>query len=68
MTRHGALKDTVARAAHYGAMAKDALGIFTEQPGKARADRGRRFLHPARPLKLLTTQTTPGRFLRRPRG
>ena len=30
MTRHGALKDTVARAAHYGAMAKDALGIFPD--------------------------------------
>jgi octaprenyl-diphosphate synthase len=34
MTRHGALKDTVARAAHYGAMAKDALGIFQESPEK----------------------------------
>ena len=34
MTRHGALKDTVARAAHYGAMAKDALGIFKESPEK----------------------------------
>jgi octaprenyl-diphosphate synthase len=34
MTRHGALKDTVARAAHYGAMAKDALGIFKDSPEK----------------------------------
>ena len=34
MTRHAALKDTVARAAHYGAMAKDALGIFKESPEK----------------------------------
>ena len=34
MTRHGALKDTVARAAHYGAMAKDALGIFKESAEK----------------------------------
>jgi len=28
MNRHGALADTIARAGHYGAMAKDALGIF----------------------------------------
>ena len=28
MNRHGALNDTIARAGHYGAMAKDALGIF----------------------------------------
>ena len=34
MTRHGALKDTVARAAHYGAMAKDALGIFRDSKEK----------------------------------
>jgi octaprenyl-diphosphate synthase len=34
MSRHGALKDTVARAAHYGAMAKDGLGIFPETPEK----------------------------------
>ena len=34
MTRHGALKDTVARAAHYGAMAKDALGIFPDSAEK----------------------------------
>jgi octaprenyl-diphosphate synthase len=34
MTRHGALKDTVLRAAHYGAMAKDALGIFKESAEK----------------------------------
>jgi octaprenyl-diphosphate synthase len=34
MGGHGALKDTVARAAHYGAMAKDALGIFPDTPEK----------------------------------
>lgn len=34
MERHGALKDTVARAAHYGAIARDALGIFPEGPEK----------------------------------
>ncbi|MFZ5792045.1 MAG: polyprenyl synthetase family protein [Pseudomonadota bacterium] len=34
MERHGALRDTVARAAHYGAIARDALGIFPEGPEK----------------------------------
>lgn len=34
MKRHGALRDTVARARHYGDMARDALGIFPESPGK----------------------------------
>jgi len=34
MERHGALKDTVQRAAHYGAIARDALGIFPESPEK----------------------------------
>jgi len=28
MNQHGTLVDTIARAQHYGAMAKDALGIF----------------------------------------
>lgn len=34
MEHHGALKDTVARAAHYGAIARDALGIFPDGPQK----------------------------------
>jgi octaprenyl-diphosphate synthase len=34
MERHGALRDTVARARHYGAIARDALGIFPESPEK----------------------------------
>ena len=34
MKGHGALRDTVARARHYGDMARDALGIFPESPGK----------------------------------
>ena len=34
MKRHGALRDTVSRARHYGDMARDALGIFPESPGK----------------------------------
>jgi octaprenyl-diphosphate synthase len=34
MTKHRALEDTVERARHYGAMARDALGIFPETPWK----------------------------------
>ena len=34
LERHGALRDTVARAAHYGAIARDALGIFPDGPAK----------------------------------
>jgi octaprenyl-diphosphate synthase len=34
MEHHGALRDTVARARHYGAIACDALGIFPEGPEK----------------------------------
>jgi octaprenyl-diphosphate synthase len=34
MQRHGALRDSVARAAHYGAIARDALGIFPESAEK----------------------------------
>ncbi|HXV23812.1 MAG TPA: polyprenyl synthetase family protein [Alphaproteobacteria bacterium] len=30
MQRHGALEDTISRARHYGAMARDALGVFAE--------------------------------------
>ena len=30
MRRHGALEDTIARARHYGAMARDALGVFPD--------------------------------------
>ncbi len=30
MTKHGALEDTVERARHYGAIARDAMGIFAE--------------------------------------
>jgi octaprenyl-diphosphate synthase len=35
MHKHGALRDTVARAAHYGAVARDALGIFPDGPEKS---------------------------------
>jgi octaprenyl-diphosphate synthase len=34
MNRHGSLRDTVERAKHYGAMARDALGIFPDHPIK----------------------------------
>jgi octaprenyl-diphosphate synthase len=30
LERHGALRDTIARAGHYGAIARDALGIFPD--------------------------------------
>ena len=30
MEGHGALRDTIARARHYGAIARDALGIFPD--------------------------------------
>lgn len=34
MNKHDALKDSVERARHYGAIAKDALGIFADCPEK----------------------------------
>ena len=34
MRRHGALDDTIERARHYGAMARDALAIFPDSPAR----------------------------------
>jgi octaprenyl-diphosphate synthase len=34
MRKHRALEDTIERARHYGAMARDALGIFADSPWK----------------------------------
>ena len=34
MAKHRALEDTVKRARHYGAIAKDALGLFPASPLK----------------------------------
>jgi octaprenyl-diphosphate synthase len=34
MERHGALRDSVERARHYGAIARDALGVFPDSPEK----------------------------------
>ncbi len=34
MIKHGSLADTVQRARHYGAIAKDALGLFPDSPEK----------------------------------
>jgi len=34
LEKHGTLKDTVERARHYGAIARDALGIFPETEAK----------------------------------
>jgi octaprenyl-diphosphate synthase len=35
MEKRGALRDTVERARHYGAIARDALGVFPAGPLKA---------------------------------
>ena len=51
MRRHRALDDTIERARHYGAMARDALALFPEKPDEAGAARHRRFLHRARSLR-----------------
>ncbi|MFC7051978.1 polyprenyl synthetase family protein [Hansschlegelia quercus] len=32
MGKHGAIEDTLARARHYGAIARDALGLFQDKP------------------------------------
>lgn len=34
MEKHGSLRDSVERARHYGAVARDALGVFADSPGK----------------------------------
>jgi octaprenyl-diphosphate synthase len=34
MERHGSLRDSVERARHYGAVARDALGVFADGPEK----------------------------------
>ena len=34
MEKHSALEDSVERARHYGAIARDALGIFADSPHK----------------------------------
>ncbi len=34
MLKHGSLRDTVDRARHYGAIARDALGVFADGPEK----------------------------------
>jgi octaprenyl-diphosphate synthase len=34
MERHGSLRDSVERARHYGAVARDALGVFPDGPEK----------------------------------
>ena len=35
MEKHNALEDTVERARHYGAIARDALGIFSDRAEKS---------------------------------
>ena len=50
MKKHRALEDTVERARHYGAMARDALGLFAEFGLEKGAARHGRFLHRPRSL------------------
>ena len=38
MERHGALRDTIERARHYGSIARDALGVFPESDIKSALD------------------------------
>ena len=44
MKQHNALSDTMDRARHYGAIARDALAIFPDGPRQGGAARGHRFL------------------------
>ena len=50
MVKHRALEDTIGRAHHYGAIARDALALFPEFSDEEGARRDRRVLH--RPLAL----------------
>ena len=50
MTKHRALEDTIGRAQHYGAIARDALALFPELDDEAGAGRGGRVLHRAHAL------------------
>ena len=56
MQRHRALEDTIERARHYGAIARDALGIFPDSAAKKRAARSDRFRHRAGLLSALASR------------
>ena len=45
MTKHRALEDTIGRAHHYGAIARDALALFPDSPMKSALAEDGRFLH-----------------------
>ena len=47
MAKHRALEDTIGRAHHYGAIARDALALFPEFADEIGAGRDGRFLHRA---------------------
>ena len=53
MRSHRAIDDTVERARHFGAVARDALAPFPESAAQSGAARGRRFLHCAGQLSGL---------------
>ena len=61
MTKHRALEDTIKRAQHYGAIARDALALFPASRDEAGAGRGGGVLH--RPDALRWTR--PGVMPRR---
>ena len=67
MKKHRALEDTVERARHYGAMARDALGLFADFGLEKGAARHGRFLHRARALTRRRLLGAAWIFNRRPR-
>ncbi len=54
MAKHRALEDTIGRAHHYGAIARDALALFPDFADEIGARRDGRFLHRAHALKRLS--------------
>jgi octaprenyl-diphosphate synthase len=58
LDRHGALRDTIARAGHYGAIARDALGIFPDGL-RRRFPRSHRFLDRAGALRTAGSADAP---------
>ena len=55
MTKHRALEDTIERAQHYGAIARDALALFPGFGDEGGAGRDGRVLHRAH--ALITTRS-----------
>ena len=64
MTKHRALEDTIGRAQHYGAIARDALALFPGFADEDRARRDGRLLHRADALDYPRSDRAAGRFQR----